>query len=131
MFPEYIRSILGSYPRYSMSLITFDWSQIAYIGSPLATPWWAEANVASGFVLFFWILTPIIYYTNTWYTQYFPISSRGSYDNTGAAYNISRILDENNNLDLQKYESYSPLFLSATFALTVSTNSMTRTFDGC
>ena len=36
-----------------MSLITFDWSQIAYIGSPLATPWWAEANVAAGFVFFF------------------------------------------------------------------------------
>lgn len=54
-----------------MSLITFDWSQIAYIGSPLvctpyglyfwnaslttlkATPWWAEANIAVGFVFFF------------------------------------------------------------------------------
>lgn len=104
-----------------MSLITFDWSQITYIGSPLATPWWAEANVAVGFVIFFWILTPIIYYTNTWYTQYMPISSRGSYDNTGAAYNISMILDANSNLDVAKYSAYSPLFLSATFALTVST----------
>jgi hypothetical protein len=36
-----------------MSLITFDWAQIAFIGSPLATPWWAEANVAFGFVFFF------------------------------------------------------------------------------
>jgi len=27
--------------------------QIAYIGSPLATPWWAEANIAVGFVFFF------------------------------------------------------------------------------
>lgn len=36
-----------------MSLITFDWAQIAYIGSPLATPWWAEANVAVGFIFFF------------------------------------------------------------------------------
>lgn len=44
-----------------MSLITFDWSQIAYIGSPLATPWWAEANIAVGFVFFFWFLTPVLY----------------------------------------------------------------------
>ena len=36
-----------------MSLVTFDWAQIAYIGSPLATPWWAEANIAAGFVFFF------------------------------------------------------------------------------
>ena len=66
-----------------MSLITFDWAQIAYIGSPLATPWWAEANVAAGFVFFFCerelllpflvhdssypgIITPILYYTNVW-----------------------------------------------------------------
>lgn len=46
-----------------MSLITFDWSQIAYIGSPLATPWWAEANIAVGFIFFFWVLTPILYYS--------------------------------------------------------------------
>ena len=44
-----------------MGLITFDWAQIAYIGSPLATPWWAEANIAAGFVFFFWILTPALY----------------------------------------------------------------------
>ena len=106
-----------------MSLITFDWSQIAYIGSPLATPWWAEANVAVGFVLFFWVLAPAIYYTNTWYTQYMPMSSRTSYDNTGAAYNITRILDANSNLDVAAYKAYSPLFLSTTFALCVSEES--------
>jgi hypothetical protein len=38
-----------------------DWAQITYIGSPLATPWWAEANIAVGFVFFFWILTPALY----------------------------------------------------------------------
>jgi hypothetical protein len=36
-----------------LSLITFDWAQIGYIGSPLATPWWAEANIMAGFVFFF------------------------------------------------------------------------------
>lgn len=72
-----------------MSLVTFDWAQISYIGSPLATPWWAEANIAVGFVFFFCehhrnlpfsrhsrysigILTPILYYTNTWYSSYMP-----------------------------------------------------------
>ena len=27
-------------------------------------PWWAEVHVFFGFVLFYWILTPILYYTN-------------------------------------------------------------------
>jgi hypothetical protein len=39
----------------TMGMVTFDWAQITYIGSPLATPRWAEANIAVGFVFFFWI----------------------------------------------------------------------------
>ena len=48
-----VNQIFGSVSGLGMSLITFDWSQIAYIGSPLATPWWAEANIAFGMVFFF------------------------------------------------------------------------------
>lgn len=47
-----------------MGLLTFDWSQIAYLGSPLVVPWWAEVNVFFGFALAFWIIAPIMYYTN-------------------------------------------------------------------
>ncbi|KAI0331596.1 OPT oligopeptide transporter [Cubamyces sp. BRFM 1775] len=113
-----VNQLFGYYNGLGMSLITFDWSQITYIGSPLATPWWAEANVAFGFVLFFWILTPILYYTNTWYSKYMPISTRTSYDNMAQEYNVTRILTPESTLDIQKYEQYSPLFLSTTFALT-------------
>ncbi|KAH9946707.1 OPT oligopeptide transporter [Amylocystis lapponica] len=112
-----VNQLFGYQSGLGMSLITFDWSQIAYIGSPLATPWWAEANVAIGFVFFFWILTPILYYTNTWYAKYMPISSRTSYDNTGASYNVSRIINADKTLNLELYEAYSPLFLSTTFAM--------------
>ncbi|KAJ7042920.1 oligopeptide transporter [Mycena alexandri] len=97
--------------------LTFDWSQIAYIGSPLATPWWAEANIAVGFVVFYWIATPAIYFTNTWYSKYMPISTGGSFDNTGASYNVSRILTADSTFDVEAYEAYSPLFLSTTFAI--------------
>lgn len=27
-------------------------------------PWWAEVHIFVGFVMFYWILTPILYYTN-------------------------------------------------------------------
>ncbi|KAJ8472485.1 hypothetical protein ONZ45_g16631 [Pleurotus djamor] len=112
-----INQMFGYQHGMGMSLLTFDWAQISYIGSPLATPWWAEANVAAGFVIFFWILTPVLYYMNVWDSQYMPISSRGSYDNTGHTYNVSRIIDEDASLNVTAYMNYSPIFLSTTFAV--------------
>ena len=129
-----VNQMFGYETGMGMSLITFDWAQIAYIGSPLATPWWAEANVAAGFVFFFWFLTPILYYTNVWYAQFMPISSRGSYDNTGASYDVSQILNDDSTINLEKYHNYSPLFLSTTFAISYGlsfasiTATLTHTF---
>ncbi len=40
--------------------MTFDWAQIAYIGSPLLTPWWAAANIVGGLVITMWIVAPIM-----------------------------------------------------------------------
>ncbi|KAI5123186.1 hypothetical protein M0805_003953 [Coniferiporia weirii] len=129
-----INQLFGYSSGMGMSLITFDWSQIAYIGSPLATPWWAEANIAAGFVFFFWFLTPVLYYSNVWFSQYMPISSRGSFDNTGAAYDVSQILNDDSTINLEKYHNYSPLFLSTTFAISYGlsfasiTATLTHTF---
>lgn len=49
-----VASGLGLFP------LTFDWAQIAYIGSPLLTPWWAAANVVGGLVIVMWIIAPIL-----------------------------------------------------------------------
>ncbi|KAJ7511034.1 OPT oligopeptide transporter [Mycena galericulata] len=111
-----VNQLFGVNYGLAMGMVTFDWSQITYIGSPLATPWWAEANIAAGFVFFFWILTPALYFTNTFYAKYMPISSGGSFDNTGASYNVSMILT-NDEFDQAKYEAYSPIFLSTTFSI--------------
>jgi len=84
-----VNQLFGYISGLGMSLVTFDWAQIAFIGSPLATPWWAEANIAGGFVFFFCessmdiicmlltgaivgLVVPCIYYTNTWYSKYLP-----------------------------------------------------------
>ncbi|KAF8816614.1 small oligopeptide transporter [Phlegmacium glaucopus] len=112
-----IAALFGYVHGMGMSLITFDWSQIAYIGSPLATPWWAEANIFAGFVFFYWILTPALYFTNTWYGLYMPISSRTSFDNQKKTYDVKRILTPQSTFDLEAYHNYSPLFLSTTFAV--------------
>ena len=49
-----VSSGLGLFP------LTFNWAQIAYIGSPLLTPWWAAANVVGGLVFVMWIIAPIM-----------------------------------------------------------------------
>ncbi|KAJ7691304.1 OPT oligopeptide transporter protein-domain-containing protein [Mycena rosella] len=112
-----IAQLFGYFHGMGMSVITFDWNQITYIGSPLATPWWAEANIFAGFVFFFWFLTPVLYFTNTWFGKFMPISSRTSYDNLMNSYNVSAILTDANTIDLDAYHKYSPLFISTTFAV--------------
>ena len=112
-----VNEMFGYIHGMGMSLITFDWAQITYTGSPLATPWWAEANILVGFVFFFWFLTPVLHYLNVWSGKYMPISSRGSYDNTGLKYNVSRIINDDTTFNQQAYEAYSPLFISTTFAI--------------
>jgi OPT family small oligopeptide transporter len=112
-----VAQLFGYFHGMGMSVITFDWNQITYIGSPLATPWWAEANIFGGFVFFFWFLTPVLYFTNTWFGKFMPISSRTSYDNQMNSYNVSRILTADNTVNLQAYHDYSPLFISTTFAI--------------
>src|SRR5258706_7784386 len=54
-----------------MGFITFDWSQISYKGSPLMVPWWAQVHDFAGFVVMYWLVLPLLYYTNVG----FPLSS--------------------------------------------------------
>ena len=63
------------------------------------------------------ILCPAIYYTNVWDSKYLTISSRGSFDHFGKPYNVSRILNPDATLNMEEYKAYSPLFLSAVFAI--------------
>ncbi|KDR73127.1 hypothetical protein GALMADRAFT_100686 [Galerina marginata CBS 339.88] len=112
-----VNQIFGYHSGLGFSLLTLDWNQIAFIGSPLATPWWAEANVMIGFFVFYWFLTPLLYYKNVWHSQYMPISSPYAYDNTGHVYDVSRVKNSDATLNLEAYKQYSPLYLPTTFAM--------------
>lgn len=57
-----VNQLMGIRTGMGMSILCFDWAQIAWIGSPLAAPWWAQVNVGLGFILFYWIIVPIMYY---------------------------------------------------------------------
>lgn len=107
---------LGFFP------LTFDWAQIAYNGSPLVTPLSAQLNTLGGVVIFIMILTPVLYYTNTFNSAYLPISSANVFDNTGAEYDGSRIIDSNGKFDLAKYQAYSPPYLAISYAVAYGTS---------
>ena len=114
-----INQLFGGWTGVSLIPITFDWTQIsAYAYSPLIPPWHAISNTLIGMVLFFVITTIGIHYQGIWYSAYLPMSDSQSYDNTGNLYNVTKILTPEYTLDLAKYNAYSPLFLSTTFALT-------------
>ncbi|KAG6856397.1 hypothetical protein H0H87_005015 [Tephrocybe sp. NHM501043] len=113
-----LNQVFGVHSGLGMSVLTFDWTQISWIGSPLMVPWWAEVHIFLGFVAFFWILTPALYYSNAWSLAYFPISANEPYDKNGEVYNITRVLTKDDRFDLDAYNTYSPLYLPATYAMT-------------
>ncbi len=113
-----INQIFGAQTGLGILPITFDWNQVAgYVGSPLIPPISTIATIFTSMVCFFWIITPIIHYSKTFYSEYLPISDSGSYDRYQKTYNVSRILTKDFSFDLEGYKNYSPLFLSTTFSL--------------
>lgn len=114
-----VNQVFGAYTGLGLIPITFDWNQISgYIGSPLIPPASAIATILLSMVTIFWIIVPAIHYSNTWYAQYLPISSSGSYDRYGSNYNVSRIINKDTlSFNEKNYKNYSPLFLSTTFAI--------------
>ena len=95
---------------------SFDWSEIAFFGSPMVAPWWSECNFFVGFVIFAWLVMPLLYFTNTWDSAYFPFSGHNAYDKHGKIYQEKLVLDEPSyTFNLDKFKGYSPIFLSMGF----------------
>lgn len=113
-----INQLFGSSTGLGMVPITFDWNQIAgYIGSPLIPPFFAVGNIFAALIIMFWIVTPILHYSNVWYGRYLPMSDLNSYDRFQKIFDSQRVLSDTNVFDEAKYREYSPLFLPTTFAV--------------
>lgn len=111
-----VNTLFGTNSGLGMSVLTFDWGMIAFIGSPLVTPWWSQMNTGVAFILMFWIIAPILYFSNAWNSAYFPISAYITFDNTGSPY-VARNIITNGVFDPVKYAAYSPVFITTTYAL--------------
>jgi len=72
---------------------------------------YAIANTIIGVVLFFVFLASVLHYSGTWYGEFLPMSDSATYDNTGAPYNVTRVLTSNFTFNEEGYKEYSPLFI--------------------
>ncbi|KAF5674560.1 sexual differentiation process isp4 [Fusarium heterosporum] len=108
-----LATITGGHTGLGLNpLPTLDWNIVTMGCDPLMVPFFTTFNLFSGSLLsFFFILG--IYYGNAYYTAYLPVNSNRVFDNFGALYNVSAILDERGIFDPEKYEMYSPAFLTA------------------
>lgn len=84
-------------------------AQIAYTGSPLVVPTWAILNILASLVFWIYIISPALYYSNTWSFAYFPIQSTDIFDNMGKSYNVTKVVNKADDftLDYGKYKAYS------------------------
>ncbi|KAB8246406.1 OPT oligopeptide transporter protein-domain-containing protein [Aspergillus flavus] len=114
-----VNQLFGMKSGMGLLPLTFDWSQISYVGSPLVVPSSAIVNVFGALVFWIWIVAVACYYTNTWYSAYLPFQSSSVFDNTGNTYSASKIVNKASRyqLDVAKYEAYSPVFMPVTYAL--------------
>ena len=112
-----VANLFGVVSGLGLFPVTFDWAQVAYIGSPLLTPFWAAMNVVGGLVVVMWIIAPIAYYKNWLYSSYMPILSAAVFDNTGKVYDVSKVLTDQFMFDREAYLKYSRVFLPITYVL--------------
>ncbi|KAH7856091.1 hypothetical protein Vadar_032609 [Vaccinium darrowii] len=114
-----VQQIGSGYKGLGIGSIGLDWSAIAsYLGSPLASPWFATANVAVGFFLVMYVVTPISYWLNIYNAKNFPLFSNKLFMANGSQYDISSIVDSNFHLDVNAYGKYGQVHLSTFFAMT-------------
>lgn len=110
-----VNQVFGMVTGLGLFPLTFDWAMVAYNTNPLLSPHWAAVNVFAGFAVFFWIIVPGLYYTNTWFTSFLPLCTAEVYDRYGQVYDVTQVMT-GDTFDAEKYAAYSPPYLPATFA---------------
>ncbi|KAI2637584.1 small oligopeptide transporter [Hypomontagnella submonticulosa] len=113
-----VNKLFGGLHGYGLLPTTLDWTVVSgYALSPLIPPFHAVASTVAGVIIFFLFVSMGLHFSGTWYADYMVVQSSSAFDNTGAVYDVSKILTEDLVFDEQKYREYSPLYLSTQFAI--------------
>ncbi|KAJ5752388.1 OPT oligopeptide transporter [Penicillium odoratum] len=95
---------------------TFDWNIASIVYDPIITPYYALVTITLGTLFLCICVTIPIWWTNVWQTAYFPIMSNSLFDDTGATYNVSKIMVDGA-FSAEAYEAYSPPYMTASYAV--------------
>ncbi|CAI9116104.1 OLC1v1017172C1 [Oldenlandia corymbosa var. corymbosa] len=103
-----------------LGAFTLDWTTVAsFLGSPLITPFFAIANVCVGYLVIIYIVIPVSYWgLNVYNAKNFPIFSSDLFTSDGQSYEITDIVNDQFQLDKDKYNEHGRVNLSTFFALT-------------
>ncbi|KAL3814363.1 hypothetical protein ACJIZ3_015631 [Penstemon smallii] len=120
-----------------LGALTLDWTVVAsFLFSPLICPFFAIMNVFAGYALIIYLVLPMAYWGFDLYgASKFPIFSSHLFTAQGQKYNISAIVNDKFELDLNSYQEQGRIHLSMFFALTYgfgfATIAATLTHVGC
>ena len=88
-----ITQLFGGISGLSLIPITFDWTYIsAYLLNPLLSPAFAHMHTLIGLIIFVTIPAIGISHTGSLFSDYLPMNTSTTFDNTQNAYNVSKIL---------------------------------------
>ncbi|WPH01785.1 OPT family small oligopeptide transporter [Acrodontium crateriforme] len=118
-----VNQLFGGFTGLSLLPLTFDWTYVsAYLANPLLAPTFAHLNTMVGLICFVILGTIGITYTGAIYSDYLPMSTNRTFDNTQHKYQVKKILGPGYTFDPEAYKNYSPLFLAPTFILNYGLN---------
>ncbi|KAJ7481221.1 OPT oligopeptide transporter [Mycena galericulata] len=117
-----VNTIFGMNSGLGLIPISFDWTVISYAGAPLTTPFYITANCFAAVAIFYLGIAPILYYTGVWYSDYLPLLSSSTFDNTGASYNVSKVVNADYTFNEAKYKAYSPMYISTAYSISYALN---------
>ncbi|CAF1279263.1 unnamed protein product [Adineta steineri] len=104
----------------ALGAFELDWNAwVAYLDSPILTPFWAHIHILIGFILVAWIGTPLVYYLNIWDTEVAPIFSNRAFDKDGYYFDATQILDDRLRLNKTAHHIYGDAYLTAGNAVAI------------
>lgn len=75
------------------------------------------------------VLILIMYYKNAFWSAFMPINSNGAFDNHMQPYNVSAVLNDNNQVDIDSYKTYGPPYYAVANLFVTGANFVYYTFS--
>ncbi|ONK55788.1 uncharacterized protein A4U43_C10F990 [Asparagus officinalis] len=120
-FPNSIRAqqIGSGMKGLGLGAFTLDWSAVSsFLQSPLTYPFFSIFNVFIGYIFMIYIALPVAYYVfNLYNAKNFPIFSSHLFKADGNVYNITQIVNNKFEIDMEAYQQQGKINLSMFFAI--------------